>query len=132
MVIYLTRDLMFSSRVRPLVERRGLSLKMASSIDDCLTKLPVWLPEGEARTPSEVCLLVDLKAIADPTELSPLLEAIRTACNGRALRTLAYGPHVHETWLTAAGDAGFGTVMTQGQFDRGFDQWLGEPRVAQQ
>jgi|JI7StandDraft_1071085.scaffolds.fasta_scaffold498929_1 hypothetical protein len=127
MVIYLTRDLMFSSRVRPLVERRGLGLKMASSVDDCLTKLAVWLPEGSNGSPDEVCLLVDLKAIADPTELSPLLAAVSTACDGRSLRTLAYGPHVHETWLTAANDAGFDTVMTQGQFDRGFDQWLGEP-----
>lgn len=126
MVIYLTRDLMFSSRVRPLVERRGLALKMASSVDDCLTKLPVLLPERAAGGPNEVCLLVDLKAITDPTELSPLLAGVRAACDGRTLRTLAYGPHVHETWLAAANDAGFDTVMTQGQFDRGFDQWLGE------
>jgi hypothetical protein len=70
---------------------------------------------------------VDLKAITDPTALAPLLDAVRTACDHRRLRTLAYGPHVHETWLVAAKEAGFDTVMTQGQFDRGFDQWLGEP-----
>ncbi|MBL8892307.1 MAG: hypothetical protein JNL67_20195 [Planctomycetaceae bacterium] len=126
MVIYLTRDLMFSSRVRPLVERRGLTLKMASSVEDCVNKLAVLLPPDSGHTEDAVYLLVDLKAIADPTELPPLLSAVQAACNGRFLRTLAYGPHVHETWLAAANHAGFDSVMTQGQFDRGFDQWLSE------
>jgi hypothetical protein len=123
---------MFSSRVRPLVERRGLGLKTANSIADCLTKLSGVLTEGVIGASDEICLVVDLKAITDPTELFSLVEAVRTACQGRGLRTLAYGPHVHETWLAAAGDAGFETVMTQGQFDRGFDQWLGQARAPQQ
>lgn len=94
-----------------------------------MSKLSVLMPQGSTNAEDAVYLLVDLKAIADPTELPPLLAAVQAACDGRYLRTLAYGPHVHETWLAAASHAGFDTVMTQGQFDRSFDQWLSETNL---
>ncbi len=123
MVIYLTRDLMFSSRVRPVVAQRDLKLVIVASPADVTQKLA---NAPAAEPPTAYWFIVDLKAITQPSDLGPLLTQVRTALADVPLRTLAYGPHVHVEMLQAATDAGFDTVMTQGQFDRGFSQWLAE------
>lgn len=131
MIVYITRDLMFSSRVRPIATNLGLTLKVASGWEDGFQKWQQLLAEPNASSLGEASsadvLVVDLKAVNDLAELTQWLPKFREASGERPLRTLAYGPHVHEAHLAAAKEAGFEAVMTQGQFDRTFATWLASP-----
>jgi len=131
MIVYITRDLMFSSRVRPIAAGLGLLLKVASSWEDGYQKWQQAIVDPNATVAGEphppAVLLVDLKVVGDLSELALWLPKFREAAGEHPLRALAYGPHVNEAHLAAAKQAGFDAVMTQGQFDRTFASWLAGP-----
>jgi hypothetical protein len=136
MIVYITRDLMFSSRVRPIATNLGLTLKVASTWEDGYQKWQQGVVDSiaasAAETPPAHVLVVDLKAVSDLAELTHWLPKFREGTSDRPCRTLAYGPHVHEAHLAAAKQAGFDAVMTQGQFDRTFATWLAGPTTSTQ
>lgn len=99
-VIFLSGDLIFSSRVQSACQASGLSFWLG-------TNLPAIDPTTVG------VIILDLATRSGIT--TSLVQEARTRYP--AARLIAYGPHVHKGRLDAARDAGFDQVLTRGQFD---------------
>jgi CheY-like chemotaxis protein len=110
-VLFLSADLVFSSRLAAAAERQGITLTTVSSIDAAIALLAA----------QDVRLII--LDLSNPG-LEPETEVVRLreACPGLAV--VAYAPHVHEDRLRAAAAAGFNEVLSRGQFDRQMDDLL--------
>jgi ActR/RegA family two-component response regulator len=110
-VLYLTRDLMFSSRVSMSAERGGYNVKVLSSLD-ALTSIDF--------AHDVQLVMIDLELIVD--NVAEHIAMIRTACPTATL--LGYAGHVKENLLNAARETGDVVVWTRGQFNKQFDEAL--------
>lgn len=108
-ILYLTQDLLFSSRVGSIAKQAGVDVLIVGTLDQLQEKL--------ASGPSAV--LVDLEHRSDPIAVMSLVKAT----SPRPL-TIAYGPHVKESLLTNSLAAGFDHVLSRGQFDKQIAQIL--------
>jgi CheY-like chemotaxis protein len=118
-ILFLTTDLMFSSRVTGAAARLGMALKTAAT--------PAALIELLAAAEPESLVLLDLNSPGvNPEQLAPALRASRNP--PRAI--IAYGPHVHEDRLAAATAAGCDEVLTRGQFNARMEETLAKWRAA--
>ena len=101
-VFYLTKDLIFSSRVRSLARELGATVDVITSVDACLAKSDTSL------------VIIDLGL--------PELDIADAVCRLREmngpLKILAYGPHVDTAALTAAEQAGCDSVLPRSQFNQ--------------
>lgn len=104
-VVYLTSDLLFSSRVRSIAQRAAVELLIVGSSDALLAETAAGDVGG---------IIVDLEH-REAASLGELVQAVRE--QGRQLRVIAYGPHVKEALLQSARDAGC-EVLSRGQFDQ--------------
>lgn len=102
-LLLLTADLMCSSQVAGMARGLGLALVACGTADRLLT--------AAAEGPSIVALDLNAAGI-DPAELVPRL---RSAAQAPAA-IVAFGPHVHESRLAAAQQAGCDAVLARGQF----------------
>jgi DNA-binding NarL/FixJ family response regulator len=114
-VLYLTGDLLFSSRVSGAAANLGVPLQIAGSVD----KLQELASNNAARL-----VLIDLTLAG--VDLQATVPAIRT--KAPQAKIVAYGPHVHEEALAAASAAGCDEVLSRGQFDREFGRLLREAK----
>lgn len=103
--LYLTSDLMFSSRVTSLASQCGVEVQVLGDSARFLTTASASVPDF---------LLIDLTSPLP--DARAWLTALREACP--AVPLVAYAPHVHEARLSLAREAGCTTVLTRGQFDR--------------
>jgi DNA-binding NarL/FixJ family response regulator len=102
-VLYLGRDLFFSTRVAGTVRELGGSIRVAIAPAQATTMLAT-APAG--------LVVVDL---ADAAVLAPgVLDTIRRAAIGATL--IGFGPHVDTATLAAAQAAGFDRVMPRSAF----------------
>jgi hypothetical protein len=99
-VVLLSGDLMFASRVKAAAESAGCKFHFGGS-----------LPEEHAAAIRFVIL--------DLATRSVLTSSIVGQCADRCpdAKLIAYGPHVQVPKLTAAKAAGIPIVLTRGQFD---------------
>ena len=112
-ILFLTTDLLFSSRVAGAAARIGVPVRTAGRSETLLEMA------NASDRPSIVILDLNLP-IVDPAQLVP---ALRTAAHPpRAI--IAYGPHVQEDRLAAAIAAGSDEVLTRGQFNAQMDDVL--------
>jgi CheY-like chemotaxis protein len=112
-ILFLTTDLLFSSRVSGAAARAGLTLQTVAS--------PAALLELAAAAEESPLALLDLNSPGvDPVELAPALRALSNP--PRAI--IAYGPHVQEERLAAATAARCDEVLTRGQFNARMDEML--------
>jgi CheY-like chemotaxis protein len=118
-IIFLTTDLLFSSRVAGAAARAGLKLRTAAS-QATLLELA-----GAAEANPIVLLDLNSPGVA-PTDVVPALRALPNP--PRAI--IAYGPHVQEDRLAAAKAAGCDEVLTRGQFNATMDDVLRKWRSA--
>ena len=102
--VYLTTDLMFSSRVASDAQSVGAIVEVAYSAEAMLEKLD---------KDNTKLVLIDLGI--SHVGLADLVAQIRTEAPQAAV--IAYGPHVREALLKTATDAGCDQVLTQGQFN---------------
>src|SRR5690242_20501208 len=103
-VLFLTTDLMFTSRLAGVAARLGVALRTAGT--------PAALTELVAAEPDSLVLIDLTLSGLDPRTLVAELKASTTPP-----RTIvAYGPHVHENRLAEAAAAGCDEVLTRGQF----------------
>lgn len=128
LVFFVSRDLMFQSRVRAQVQSAGMQLMTATDPVTAIAKLIEM--SGEKELPVLQHFVIDLKTVLnsetrtqDLTELRQAIADFQTR-QTQAVNAIAYGPHVNHQLLQSATDAGFASVMTQGQFDRQFSQVL--------
>lgn len=102
-VLFLSKDLMFSSRVLACGRELGIKLSIVSEANQCA-----------AQASSARLVLLDLSTSGlKPNELVPQLR--RLAHPPEAI--VAFGPHVHEAKLAAARDAGCDEVLARGEFN---------------
>ena len=106
LIVFLTTDLVFPSRVAGVAAKVGARMETAISESALLETLR----ETES---ADSLVLLDLSAEIDPAQLVAALKA--QSPPPRAI--IAFGPHVHEAKLTAARAAGCNVVLSRGQFD---------------
>ena len=102
--VYLTADLIFSSRVQSAARSAAVDLVVVAS--------PAALLEAAA---ADSVRQVILDLTAPSLDVVQLMPAIREATS--AVRVVAYAPHVMKARLTEARDVGCDVVLTRGQFD---------------
>jgi CheY-like chemotaxis protein len=103
-VLLLSDDMLFTSRITGTAKALGLAVKAARS-PDALTAL--------ARQQSPCCIIVDL---ANPgLKLPDLIQELRAACSPIP-RLVAYGSHVDTATLRAAREAGCDPVLPRSKF----------------
>lgn len=109
-VVYLTKDLLFSSRVTSAAKQAGFDISVVNNLDQLQDRLSA----------APAALVVDLEhGAAEPQAILNLLPGISPRPY-----TIAYGPHVKESLLAAAQAAGFDLVLSRGQFDKQIGQLL--------
>jgi CheY-like chemotaxis protein len=114
-ILFLTNDLMFTSRVAGAAAKLGAALEIAGSDQLLLEKL--------IAASERAVVVLDLNASGvDPLSIVPKLRAAERP--PRAI--LSYGPHVHEQRLAAAKTAGCDEVFSRGQFNAQMDEILGK------
>jgi hypothetical protein len=95
----LSRDLMFSSRVKAAAEQAGFVFQVGRELPP---------EQGD----SIAYVILDLATAGE--RLGEILDQCRQGCP--QARLIAYGPHVQAEKLESARAAGITTVMTNGQF----------------
>lgn len=114
--LYLTNDLMFSSRVLGDAQLHGWQLECCPTVARLFARLQELTGAGT----SPALLLIDL---AMPEIVWPdFADQVRQA--GATFPWVAYGPHVREEQLAAAAAAGCTEVLARGQFNATFPQIL--------
>lgn len=110
--VLLSRDLMLQSRAEGAARKLGLALRIANTTAVALESVR-----------DEGCrgIVIDLRF--PQLDVGNLLPQLRSA-GADNFCIVACGPHVHETSLHAARDAGCDLVATRGQFDRDAEEIL--------
>ncbi len=104
-VLFLTKDLMFSSRVSACAQTLEIDLAVVTDHGRLL---------ANAAQKQAQLVLLDLSTPGfDPREIVPQLRQL--TCPPKAI--IAYGPHVHKAKLSAAQAAGCDEVLARGEFN---------------
>jgi CheY-like chemotaxis protein len=107
LILFLTTDLVFPSRVAGVAQQLGVRMETATTADALVAK-------ATAASSDNMLVLLDLNSPAvDPATVVQRLKALPTPPQ----TIIAFGPHVHEEKLAAAKAAGCDLVLTRGQFD---------------
>ncbi|HEY4234655.1 MAG TPA: hypothetical protein VGM76_14575 [Lacipirellulaceae bacterium] len=118
--VLLTGDLMTQSRVEAAAVRCGASLR---SVSDSTT-----LFAASAESPTST-VIVDLALSS--LDVAALVARLKSLPGAKPV-IVAFGPHVHETLLAAAEEAGCDEVLSRGQFfaqlDANLARWIAAPR----
>jgi CheY-like chemotaxis protein len=95
---------MTQSRVAAAAERCGASVQVASDVSGVVAKC------AELAAP---IVLIDL--MSKPLDVAALVAQLKSLPQAK-LVIIAFGPHVHESLLAAAEQAGCDEVLSRGQF----------------
>jgi DNA-binding NarL/FixJ family response regulator len=109
-VVFLTSDLMFSSRV-------GMAAK-SSGVEMVLVVNGAQLPDKLTAD----CRLVLVDLSLDGLNLPSVVLAVRSGAP--AAKVVAYGAHVDHAGLADAGDAGCDLVLSRNQFNQRYAELL--------
>jgi CheY-like chemotaxis protein len=104
-IVFLTRDLMFSSRVAAAAAQHGVELETVADADATLSQCA----QGDV-----ALVIADLSTSG--LEIGALMQALDQLSQPRP-RVVAFAPHVHEAKLEAAAQAGCDDVLSRGQFN---------------
>lgn len=110
--LFLSADLMFSSKVQGAATRQGVEVKTASSVSA--------LMQQAAEGPSRLVILDLTTPALEPRQVVEQLRGLAAA----PAAIIAYAPHVHEAKLAAAIEAGCDEVFSRGQFNARLDAIL--------
>ncbi len=109
--VFLTTDLIFASRLQAAAQSAGVDLRLVSTAAALLEL---------ARSAAIGLVILDLTtANCDPQQLVSGLRG-----SEHVPQIIAYAPHVMESRLAAARQAGCDRVLTRGQFDRQYGEIL--------
>ena len=116
--LFLTTDLMFSSRVSGIADATGFDLTIVADGEQLVAR---------SSEHAISLVLLDLSAPSvDPMELVPRLKQL--VCPSAAV--VAFGPHVHRARLDAAREAGCDEVMSRGEFNSQIESILARYSIA--
>jgi DNA-binding NarL/FixJ family response regulator len=108
--VFVSSDLMFTSRLQSAATEVGTSLQT------------IALASGLKSQLSPDCQVVLIDLSMDNLDLPAAIATIRSAAP--QARTVAFGAHVNESALAAAGDAGCDLVLSRGQFHKQYIELL--------
>ncbi|MBI2479917.1 MAG: response regulator transcription factor [Planctomycetia bacterium] len=111
-VLYLTKDLFFSSRVCSLARDAGATIDIVASID------------SYCATGDTTVAIVDLSL--PQLDIAATVDKLREVA--RNAKIIAYGPHVDTAKLSAAKQAGCDAVLPRSQFDQQIAAILRHPK----
>ena len=111
-VLLLSADLMTQSRVAAAAARCGLSLRATSD------------PAAAVQIANESPQLVIIDLTLSGLDTVALVTKLKTQSAAALSRIVAFGPHVHESLLAAAAQAGCDEVTSRGQFFAQLDALL--------
>ena len=109
-VLFLTSDLMFSSRVVGAARALGVPLQLVADLRTLPDKI------------TSDCRLAIIDLTLDKLNLPVAIQAIRAGAPHA--RVIAYGPHVDQAALIGAGQAGCDQVLSRGKFDQDYAKLL--------
>ena len=109
-VLFLTTDLMFSSRVAGAAKSSGVAVELVADPSAAPNKLTAG------------CRLALIDLTLERLNLPAAVQAIKAGAP--AAKIVAYGPHVDEAALVDATDAGCDLVLTRGQFNQQYPSLL--------
>jgi DNA-binding NarL/FixJ family response regulator len=109
-VLFLSSDLMFSSRVVSAAKVHGVAISLVADQAALADKV------------AADCRLALIDLSLDRLNLPAAVRAIRAGAPGA--QVVAYGPHVDEAALTDAKEAGCDQVLTRGQFNKQYAELL--------
>jgi CheY-like chemotaxis protein len=109
-VIFLTRDLMFSSRVAGAAKQHGVALETVGDAPAALARCE----QGDV-----ALVIADLSTAG--LDIAALVQALDQLAASRP-RVIAFAPHVHEAKLEVAAQAGCDEVLSRGQFNTRAEQ----------
>jgi DNA-binding NarL/FixJ family response regulator len=112
MIGFLTKDLIFQSRVSGAAKQAGQAMYCAFQVEALRKKFPA--------DESPDMIIVDLTMPnLDIESVGAELKDAYPECT-----LVAYGPHVAEASLSRAQNSRFDLVLTRGQFDRDYNQLI--------
>lgn len=115
MIVLISKDLFFASKVTGTAQALGLQAVSCLSVDR-LRELIAGTPD----TPAVRSVILDLSSDIAPSDVASAIPA------DRAIPRIAFGPHVDTARLDAARDAGFDDVMPRSRFSASLPQLLRE------
>lgn len=115
MLLYFAADLLWATRIKALANDLGISARPVRNLD----MLNARLAEGGVRG-----VVLDLDAPEVALQLLARLKGEGVSEAERAIRVLAWGPHVAKELFQQAREAGADEVMTRGAFDHALPEIL--------
>ncbi len=116
MLLYAAADLLWASKIKATADALGLPARPVRTLEMLEARL--------ADTPDIAALIVDLDKGDDALALIARLRDARAQGRERAIRILAWGPHVAKDLLQSARDHGANEVLTRGGFDANMEDIL--------
>lgn len=108
MVLYLAADLLWATRIKAAAEDAGVAARPVRNLDMLEARL--------ADSPVQA-LLLDLEKPDEALAMIARLRGEGATDRDRAIRIVAWGPHVEDELLKGARAAGADEVMARGAFD---------------
>lgn len=120
-ILFFCKDVFFWPAVKEAASRVNVDLLIIRKLED---------PKLDQLQPGDVaCCLIDLASL-EAAQIAETVESLRTKL-GTQVRMVAFGPHVQESRLAAAADAGCSPVLSRGQFQARLPEymadWLAKP-----
>ena len=101
---------MFSSRVAHFAREMGQDFSLCAAVDDLIDKVSA----------DETLVIIDLSL--PQLEIGPAVANLRSKAEN--MKCIAFAPHVHQSKLAMAVDAGCDEVFSRGQFNNQIQQIL--------
>jgi len=115
MILYHAADLFWATRIKTTADALGIAARPARNLEMLQARL--------ADSPV-AALIVDLDAVDSALVLINRLRGPNATPTERAIRVVAFGPHVAVEAFQAARDAGADRVLPRGAFSNRLPDWL--------
>ncbi len=115
MILYLAADLLWASKIKATAEALGLACRPVRTLD---------MLEARLADSGVTALLVDLDKGEEAIQLVTRLKGPAATDGERAVRVVAFGPHVAKDLLQRARDAGANDVLTRGALEHNLEDVL--------
>ncbi len=115
MILYLSADLLWGTRIKGTAEALGIGARPVRSLEMLEARL--------ADSPVHA-LVVDLEALDVGLALIHRLRGSRATPTERGIKVLAFGPHVEVEAFEQAREAGADKVLPRGAFSARLPEWL--------
>lgn len=115
MILYFATDLLWASKIKGVADALGLPCRPVRTLE---------MLEARLADTEPTAILLDLTT---PETAMSLIERLRGTGAGqkeRAVRVIAFGPHVEKDALQAARNAGADEVLTRGALDHHMEEIL--------